>query len=468
MVERRAASLRRQLLAPLGWIWLLGMLLAALGAYVLASRSANAAFDRSLQDQARALATKIVWTDRGPLLDMSRQALELFSWDSTERNSFVVLDERGQALAGDASVPRPELRHHSFEKPLLFDGTHHGDTVRGAFFSLSSPMLDRTVSIAVVETRHKRARLVRDVLVAMALPTLALGLLTFTMLGWGVGRGLQPLREVAREVARRAPSDLRPLPIEGVPAEARPLIERINSLLAEVQAAIASQRRFVADAAHQLRTPVAGLRVLTQELALELGQLQAQGSERSWEPLVAALLNASDRLSRLIGQLLSLVRSQGALSLEGQAEVLDLRPLLREATEPHALRAARAGINLSLEMPETPVPALAHTVWLGEALSNALDNALRYGGSSIVLRLQALADGALIEIEDDGPGVAPQDLPRLAEPFWRGERADRRSDGGTGLGLAIAYEVVTRLGGQWTAQTRPELDGFRLSWRLRL
>jgi signal transduction histidine kinase len=119
-------------------------------------------------------------------------------------------------------------------------------------------------------------------------------------------------------------------------------------------------------------------------------------------------------------------------------------------------------------MPETPVPALAHTVWLGEALSNALDNALRYGGSSIVVRLQALADGALIEIEDDGPGVAPQDLPRLAEPLWRGERADQRSDGGTGLGLAIAYEVVTRLGGQWTAQTRPELDGFRLSWRLRL
>lgn len=463
--DKRASSLRRQLLTPLLWIWLLGMSAAALGAYGLSRSSANAAFDRSLQDEAGALAAKIIWTDRGPLLDMSRQTLELLTWDSTERNSFALLDERGHVLAGESGLPRPDLRHNSFAHPVLFDGAMDGEPVRGAMFSLTSPMLDRSVSIVVVETRHKRDRLVRDVLMAMALPTLALGLLTFALLAWGVRRGLQPLREVAREVARRAPSDLRPLPTDGVPAEAQPLIERINSLLLEVTDSIDRQRRFVADAAHQLRTPVAGLRVLAQELMLELRQ-QGGDSEAQLQPLVAALLKSSDRLARLIGQLLSLVRSQGSMALESEAFHQDLRPLLREAAEPLALQAARKGRSLVLDMPDVPVIAFAHSVWLGEALSNALDNALRYGGPQICLRLIDEPGGARIEIEDDGPGVAAADLGRLAEPFWRGERADTRSDGGSGLGLAIAYEIVTRLGGRWTAQTRPELAGFRLVWQL--
>jgi len=463
----RPPSLRRQLLAPLVWIWALGIVLAAAGAYGLASSSANAAFDRGLQDETSALAAKMAWTDRGPLLDMSPQTLELLTWDSTERNNFVVLDESGRVLAGDGEVPRPELRHHSFAKPLLFDGQFQGQAVRGAMFSLTSPMLDRSVSIIVIETRGKRQRLVRDVLVAMALPTLALGGLSMVLLAWGIRRGLQPLREVAREVAQRASSDLRPLPIEGVPAEAVPLIERINTLLSDVQRSVALQRRFVADAAHQMRTPVAGLRVLTQELEQELKALPAAaGAAPAWEPVLRAMLQSSERLARLIGQLLSLARSEAALAFDGEQGRMDLRPILREAAEPLALRAAREGKSLSLEMPMEPVLAQAHPLWLGEALVNVLDNALRYGGPHIVLRLGVVEGQAQIDIEDDGEGVAPQDLPRLSEAFWRGARADTRNDGGTGLGLAIAFEIISRLGGSWAAFTRPELQGFRIRWRL--
>jgi two-component system sensor histidine kinase TctE len=272
---------------------------------------------------------------------------------------------------------------------------------------------------------------------------------------------LQPLREVAREAARRAASDLRPLPLEGVPREALPLIERINQLLAEVQAAVALQRRFVADAAHQLRTPVAGLRVLTQELALEL-----ETSPDQVQPLVQALLNSTERMSRLIGQLLALTRSGAALGQLGEAALQDIRPLLREAAEPLALRAVREGRNLWLELPEQPVLARAHPLWLGEALVNVLDNALRYGGPNIRVQVQDDASGPCVSICDDGLGVLPQDLPRLCEPFWRGERADTRAQDGTGLGLAIAHEIITRLGGRWQAQTRPEVAGFVIRWAL--
>jgi two-component system, OmpR family, sensor histidine kinase TctE len=451
-------SLRRQLLAPLLWIWLLGLTAAAVGAYALARASANAAFDQGLQDESTALAAKMIWTDRGPLLDMSRQALELLTWDSTERNAFVVLDEAGTALAGDARVPRPELRHNSFARPELFDASFEGQPVRGVMFSLTSPMLDRSVSIVVVETRQKRQRLMRDLLLAMALPTLAIAGLTAALLAWGIRRGLAPLREIAAEVARRAPSDLRPLPADAVPAEVAPLIERINSLLADVQRSLLSQQRFVADAAHQLRTPVAGLRVLIQELAQDLPPGTAA------EPLVAALLSSSDRLTRLIGQLLSLVRTQGAADREPQR--LDIRPLLRQAAEPLALRAAREGKQLTLSLPEAPLLAHAHPVWLGEALANVLDNALRYGGPHIEVRASPAGEGARIEIEDDGPGVPADELPRLVEPFWRGTRADLREDGGSGLGLAIASEVITGLGGRWEAASRPQVPGFRLSWTL--
>lgn len=466
---RRPLSLRRQLLLPLAWIWLLGLVAAVAGASWLANASANSAFDRGLQDETVALAAKLVWSDRGPLLDISRQAMELLNWDGETPNSFVLLDEAGRVLAGDALVPRPQLRHQSFAQPQLFDAQFRGQSVRGAQFSVSSPMLDRSVTIIKVEAGQKRGRLVRDMLLAMAVPTLVIAASTVALLNWGIRRGLAPLRAVAREVEGRAPSDLRPLPVEGVPAEVVPLIERINSLLADVQQSVAVQRRFVADAAHQLRTPVAGLRVLTQELAFELKQLESV-QPSAWQPLLSALMRSSDRLTRLIGQLLSLVRSQAAHpSVDGELQLQDIRPLLREAAEPYALRAARQGRSLLLEMPEAPVLARADSLWLGEALANVLDNALRYGGLQVVVTVQALAGAVQIDIADDGAGVAPTDLPRLTEAFWRGERADTRGDdgsGGSGLGLAIAYEVITKLGGTWSAQTRPEFAGLRIRWLL--
>lgn len=461
MPPPRNRSLRSQLLAPLRWIWLFGLTAAAAGAYWLATASANIAFDRGLQDEASALAAKIVWTDRGPLLDVSRQALELLTWDNAVRNAFVVVDESGRAIAGDAHVPLPDRRDTSFASPQVFDAEFEGEAVRGAIFSLSSPMLDRSVAIVVVETRHRRQRLLRDVALAMAMPTLAIALLTTGLLAWGIRRGLAPLRETASEVARRAPSDLRALPVEGVPAEVVPLIERINSLLADVQQSVNLQQRFVADAAHQLRTPVAGLRVLIQELAQELPP------DGHSAPLVQALSSSGERLSRLIGQLLSLVRTQGALGVETEVEAIDVAALLRHAAEPAAVRAARAGRELELQASEPGLCVRAHAFWLGEALSNVLDNALRYGGPHIVLRASSTPDGQVrIEIEDNGPGVPPEDLPRLIEPFWRGQRADVREAGGSGLGLAIAYEIITRLGGHWVLRSRPEVDGFRVEWLL--
>ena len=458
-------SLARRLLLPLAWIWLVGIAAASLGAFVLARTAANGAFDQSLQDEASALAAKVMWSDRGPLLDVSRQTMELTTWDRDDRNGFVMVDADGMALAGDAQVPVPAFRPESLEKPVLFNASYRGGPVRGAVFSVTSPMIDRRVSIIVVETTHKRTELTRDLQLAIVLPAVALGAVTFLLLGWGVRRGLRPLRQLGSEVAVRELHDWRPLSLQHVPAEAVPMVERINTLLLDVQQSMALQRRFVADAAHQLRTPVAGIRVLAQELGRELAAAQALAP--GWRPLLGELSVSTERLSRLIGQLLSLAGSETALTMDAEHRPQDIVPLLREATEPLVLQGLRQGRSIELDAPAQPVVARAHPLWLGEVVNNLLDNAQRYGGQRILLRVAAVPEGgAEVTVEDDGPGVAPDQLERLFEPFWRGDRADLRNDGGTGLGLAIAREIVERLGGTLVATTRPQVDGMRFTVRL--
>ncbi|AKJ28645.1 sensor histidine kinase [Caldimonas brevitalea] len=451
-------SLRWQLLGPLVWVWLLGALLAAYGAFNLASYAGGTAYDRTLQDEAGAIATQIHWTDRGPLLELSTQTQEMLAWDSADRNAFMVTDAEGRVLAGVAGLPVPEDVSGSFDRPQVFDADYQGEPVRGAMYSIRSPMLDTYVTVVVVETRRKRADLVREVQVAILMPTLALGLLTFLLLALGIRRGVAPLRRIAGEVERRAPQDLRPLPLDDVPAEAVPLIERLNALLANVSRSFELQRRFVADAAHQLRTPVAGIRVLSQELQHELAAIQADASTQA---MLQALVASTERMSRLIGQLLNLARSDAALRnlAAGELQHIDVLPVIREAAEPLLLRASREGKQVSLEAPDGPGWARAHPVWLAEVVSNLLDNALRYGGPNIELRVTPREGWLDIEVRDDGPGIMLTQRELVFEPFWRGERADTRGPEGTGLGLAIVKEIVLGMRGRLRLASRPELAG---------
>lgn len=456
------SSLRRQLLAPLLWVWLLGATVATIGSSQLAQYAGDTAFDRALLDEAGAIATQVHWTDRGPLLELSTQTQEMLAWDSADRNAYMVTDADGHILSGVGDLPMPADRSGSFVRPVTFDASYLREPVRGAMYSIRSPMLDQYVTVVVVETKRKRESLVREVQLAVLLPTLALGTVTFVLLAWGIRRGVAPLRRVAAEVARRDVSDLRPLPVGEVPREALPLIERINVLLSNVAQSVELQRRFVADAAHQLRTPVAGIRVLSQELRRELdGHAEVAGSQ----PLLDALVASTDRMSRLVSQLLNLARSESALrgAAAGELAAIDVLPVVREAAEPLVLAATRQGRMIALEAPAGPCMARAHPVWLGEVVSNLLDNALRYGGPTVEVRVEERPGELAIVVQDDGEGIACEHRDLIFKPFWRGERADTRSVEGTGLGLAIVQEVVQGMGGRIELASRPGLAGTRFT-----
>nr|WP_297350865.1 sensor histidine kinase [uncultured Caldimonas sp.] len=448
-------SLRSQLLGPLMWVWLLGVLVAAYGAFRLASYAGDTAYDRSLQDEASAIATQINWTDRGPLLELSAQAQQMLARHSADRNAFMVTDADGHILAGVGDLPMPQDRSDSFDRPEVFDAVYLNEPVRGAMYSIRSPMLETYITIVVIETKRKRSDLVREVQLAILVPTLLLGAVTFLLLAWGIRRGVAPLSRIAGEVERRDPRDLRPLPLDGVPAEAVPLIERINALLGNVSRSVELQRRFVADAAHQLRTPVAGVKVLAQQLQEEL-----RGTDGGTQSLLQVLVGSTERMSRLIGQLLNLARSDAALHglAANELQRIDVLPVIREAAEPLVLRANQEGRQVALDAPDQ-LHARAHPVWLAEAVSNLLDNALRYGGPNIELKVRAAAHGVVVEVCDDGAGIAADQRELIFEPFWRGDRADVREHEGTGLGLAIVKEVVIGMGGSIAVRSRPEFEG---------
>ena len=459
----RVRSLRRMLLAPLFWAWAVGLALSVVLAWHLARYAAGTAFDQQLRDQTGAIATQVRWGPQGPSIELSTQTLQLLAGDHDDRNAFMVVDEDGRILGGVGDLPQPGNRTRSLDRPVLFDASYLGEPVRGAVVWVTSSMLDQVVMVVVVETTRRRARLIQDLQVGLLVPLLVLGLLTFAMLQWSIRRGVEPLREVAREVSARDSADLRALPTEGVPREVLPLVERINALLENVRQAVDSQRRFVADAAHQLRTPVAGLKVLAGQLQEEL---QGAGPAVAAAPLADALQAAAARLARLTGQLLSLARAEETLSPQYRLQPVDLVAVVQDACAPLVPRALREGRDIALLAPPHPVWAWGDPVWVGEIVVNLLDNALRYGGRSIEVRLSAAGGGGgcVVEVADDGAGIPAAVHDRVFEPFWRGERADRRNDDGSGLGLAIARDIALRLGGRLVLMSRPQVQGtvFRL------
>jgi two-component system sensor histidine kinase TctE len=426
--------LLRWLLIPLGALCIVGALLARL----TIQKAIDAAYDKSLSAAALDISEHLRMARDKPEVDLPPAALEMLDTEDQDRVFYSVgyrtPEQRHVFMTGYEDLPgAPDAPPG---KTIFFDAQYRGEAIRVAALYTAMPSDPPVMALTeVAETVGGRKALVKSILAQALAQQLFLLLLGGAIVWMGVTIGLAPLRELSEEVARRTATDLQPLPRQHGPEEVSPLIAAVDQLMARVRAAIAMQQRFIADASHQLRTPLAVLRT------------QAESALREEEPAavrqaLAQLRDHSQATSHLASQLLSLARAEPSADGPGKEELIDLVAVAREACAalvPDAL-ARKADLGFA---EEGPAWISAQPLLVRELIGNLIDNALRYapGGTITVRVAQSEPSSILLAVEDDGPGIPREERERVFERFYR---VRGTSGDGAGLGLAIVREIARR------------------------
>jgi two-component system sensor histidine kinase TctE len=428
MAERSLRGhLLRLLLAPLAAV----LVASAVASYYMALEPATQAYDTALVNTGLALAETIRVRGGVTTVELPLIAEQILRTDQADKVYYVVRDPSGRPVSGDADIPLPPADKRG-DNPAFYDAAYRGATVRAV--TQWAACGGELCTITVAETTRKRDLLVRDILLGSVVPLAALGLLTLVIAWFAVSRGLQPLRRVSEEMRQRSARDLRPIAPAHAVEETRPIIEALNQLLLQVDELHRNQQRFLANAAHQLRTPLAGLRTHA-ELAL---------AQPLPEPARAALEHvhgATVRTARLANQLLALARAEPGGRVEPHASV-DLRSLVEEAADEWVHRALERDLDLGFELQAAPMQG--DPFLLREALGNLLHNAGEYvpRGGRITVRTGS-EPRPFLEVEDDGPGIPEAERERVVERFYR---VAGTAGTGSGLGLAIVREIAAAHG----------------------
>lgn len=429
-------SLRVRLLGFLMIPMLALLLLDAALTYTVALRYAERVHDRDLSEDALSLATFLNAEQlQGPL---SRQAQALLGFGVDGRSYLLASSQKHGLLGGNVRFEHPPPTHAG-APPVLFDTSLGGHPLRAASVSLQSLHEGGdTLNVIIAESLDERQLHAREILL-LAVPLQALLIVCVLALVWfGVNRGLRSLAPLMHKLAARE-QGLSPITDADVPQEILPLTRTIDGLFARLREALEVQEQFIADAAHQLRTPLSGLR-------LHVERAIADPRPESVREALEHVARLTERASRTATQLLALTRAQLPLDTPEQHSAIVLTRLVPEVIASRVHDAIRAGIDLGYQGPDTDVTIEGEAAGLHELIDNLVDNALRYAGrgSTVTVSVQEPVDDMVaLVIEDDGPGVPDQYLARLGERFFRVPGA---REGGTGLGLAIVQSIAQRQG----------------------
>jgi two-component system sensor histidine kinase TctE len=451
--RRADHSLRRSLLTRL-WLPLSSLLVLGAAASVgLALHFGNAIHDRWLLDSAMALASQVRAGATGPHLTLPPSAVELFEWDSVDRIYENVTEDNGTRLFGNAIFP-PLPANQRRDVPIYYDGAIGGQPVRIAAIVLpGSPPSASPVTIQVAETMRKRERLVRDIVLLMVPLQIAILVLAGAFIWYAVSSSLATLDATASRLRRYRPDGLVPIgDTERVPSEIEPLIGAINQLIGKLSEAREAQQRFVANAAHQLRTPLAALQVQTERVSRE-------PDPRRHAEALADVIKALSRMRHLTQQLLTLSRADASSAASLRMEPVDLATLARTELERWADRAIERDVDLGYEGPEKGVMVSGEPRLLAELVGNLVDNAIQYGGAGGRVTVSVRATPPMLFVEDDGPGISADEREHVFEAFYR----PRGSPGsGCGLGLTIAREIAARHGATLRIADASTMRGTRI------
>ena len=465
------------MLVPLLLLWPLSVLII----WLVAQSIANKPFDRELGELAHTVARRVVVAPPGgnqPVRVQVRlneaQDVVLRS-DPSDTVYFQVLGLRGEWVAGDRELPVPAEPRVAGGELQFRDDELQGRAVRVAYLWLPAVQAsggDVPPLIQVAETLEKRSQLTTEIARGVMLSQFAILPLAVLLVWFALLRGIRPLDELQLRIRRRASDDLSPLDERMAPEEVSPLVAAINDLLARLDRSIAAQKHFLADAAHQLKTPLAGLR-MQAELAQR--EVDAGGDAKAARRSLQQIARASQRAAHMVNQLLSMARAEDSEQAR-RLQPFNLAALATETVRDFVPRAMELGIDLGYEGAEpgdaTGVSMSGQPVLVREAIRNLVDNALQYtpGGGTVTVRLLADPFGqvAVLQVEDNGPGIAEAERELVFQPFYRapGSEVD-----GSGLGLAIVREIAERHGGSVSiepAQPRNQPPGTCVTLRLPL
>jgi two-component system sensor histidine kinase TctE len=431
----RRPSLRRRLLISLLIPMTLVLLIDAGLTYAVALGYANQVHDRDLSDDVLTLANMLGNnTLGGPLGPQARFLLE---YDREGHSYFSVRSTHQGLLAGNAPLPSIAGTPALDAAPLLYDTRMNRHALRAATVRKVNPQ-DPTDSliVTVAETLRDRHQQAGEILLLSIIMQSSLIVCLLLLVWFGVSRGLRVLDPLTARLANRS-HELTPIDGTDVPQEIQPLTRTIDALFGRLRDMLALHDRFIADAAHQLRTPLTGL-------SLHVERALADPRPATVADALTHIQRLTGRAARTSSQLLALTRAQATLPEGHDPALLDLGNLIPEAVSQRVHEAIRCGVDLGYESQGQVMNILGDASSLQDLLDNLIDNAMRYAGrgSTVTVGLTAHADASVsLSVEDNGPGVAPELLPRLTERFFR---ADSGHENGSGLGLAIVQRIVER------------------------
>jgi two-component system sensor histidine kinase TctE len=435
------------MLTPLLLLWPVSLALTWLVAQGIAGRP----FDRALEYNVQALAQLFTVQNQRVAFNLPQPARELLRADDSDLVYYQVLGPRGDFLSGERDFPQPtEQEAHVPGDVHLRNDEMRGLDVRVAYTWIhvegagTAPCL-----IQVAETREKRSVLATEIIKGVMLPQFVILPVAVLLVWLALVRGIKPLSELEERIRARKPDDLSPLDDKAVPLEVAPLVQSVNDLLDRLKVSIATQKRFLADAAHQLKTPLAGLR-----MQADLAQREAFNEEELKRSL-KQIGRSSMRATHTVNQLLALARAEGG----GQALALqpcDLASIVTDAVQDSLPRALDRRIDLGYDGPEPGADGVqleGNPTLLKELVGNVLDNAINYTPSSAdnpgVITARVLADpfsrALVLQVEDSGPGIPEAERDLVFQPFYRalGTNVD-----GSGLGLPIVREIARQHGAE--------------------
>ncbi|HEX2530593.1 MAG TPA: sensor histidine kinase N-terminal domain-containing protein [Burkholderiaceae bacterium] len=434
------------MLVPLLLLWPMSIAVT----YLVAKSIANQPFDRALDDKVTVLAQQVKESHGRVLTQLSSSARDILRADDADYVYFQVTGPHGELIEGDLDMPPPSEE----ERPQPWLVQFRNDQMRNTEIRVAYTYVDlrktraaarsaeepRLALVQIGETLDKRAELANQIIKGVILPEFIILPIALALVWFALARGLSPLAELQQRIRARRPDDLSPIDSGQVPEEISPLVRSLNDMLERLSQTIQMQKRFIADAAHQMKTPLAGMR-MQSELAMR------QTSQEEIHKSLEQLSKSSESATRLVNQLLALARAENQTPEAKPFIPVELSELARGIVQEWVPTSFGRRIDMGFEQPGHPIMVMGNPTMLREMLSNLIDNALRYtpAGGSVTIRVRTDEEErhTMLEIEDTGPGIAPAERAHIFERFYRilGSNVE-----GSGLGLAIVREIAQQHG----------------------